>query len=241
MRRVVPPIEAESYQILRREADTSELPRHTRDVVERVVHGSADLDYLADLVCDEDALAAGAAALADGATLVVDSQVVAAGITEYEALCLVDAPAVAEIAEVNHITRSAAGIRLASELARNGAVFAIGTAPTALFELIKLAEAGRVRPALVVGVPVGFVGGVESKAALREAGLPQVSNASAKGGAAVAAAVINALLYGDPLAPVQDEEDGDVPEDTPVDAGDASEEAPAGASAAETVSAEEKA
>lgn len=229
MRRAVPPIEAESYRILRREADTDGLPRYTRDVVERVVHGTADLDYLTDLVCDEEALAAGAAALADGATLVVDSQMVAAGITRHEALCLVDAPAVAEIAEVNHITRSAAGIRLASELARHGAVFAIGTAPTALFELIRLAEAGRVRPALVIGVPVGFVGAEESKAALRDSGLPQVSNASAKGGAAIAAAVVNALLYGDPLAPQDDE---DEPDEAP---------APETAEEPETVAAEETA
>jgi precorrin-8X/cobalt-precorrin-8 methylmutase len=79
-------------------------------------------------------------------------------------------------------------------------VWAIGNAPTALFELLRLCAAGAVRPALVIGLPVGFVGATESKAALREAGLPQLSNRGAKGGAGVAAAAVNALLYGDPLA-----------------------------------------
>jgi precorrin-8X/cobalt-precorrin-8 methylmutase len=77
----------------------------------------------------------------------------------------------------------------------HGAVWAIGNAPTALRELIRLAAAGAVRPVLVVGMPVGFVDAAESKAALRDSGLPAVSNRSAKGGTAVAAAVVNALLY----------------------------------------------
>jgi precorrin-8X/cobalt-precorrin-8 methylmutase len=83
---------------------------------------------------------------------------------------------------------------------RDGAVWAVGNAPTALVELLRLVEAGVVRPALVIGLPVGFVGAAEAKASLRAAGLPALSNVSAKGGSAAAAAAINALLYGDPLA-----------------------------------------
>ncbi|MGH3742724.1 MAG: precorrin-8X methylmutase [Micromonosporaceae bacterium] len=199
MSRTVPPIEMESYRILRTKVDTNGMSRRTRDVVERVVHSTADLDYVTDLVCDESALASGAAALAEGASLVVDDKMVATGVGSRESFCMADLPAVAEIAERYGISRSAAGIRLAAEVARVGAVWVIGAAPTALTELLNLSQAGRVRPALVVGFPVGLLGAVEAKEALRESGLPQVSNISSKGGAVAAVAVIRALLEGDPL------------------------------------------
>ncbi|WP_425570990.1 precorrin-8X methylmutase [Rugosimonospora acidiphila] len=197
--RTVHPIEAESYRLLREAVDTARLPARTRDVVERVVHTTADPTWLPDLVVDEAALAAGADALAAGAPLVVDVAMVAAGITRYPSTCLVAAPEAARLAAEHGLTRSAAAIRLAARQHADGAVWAIGNAPTALFELVRLAEAGQVRPALVVGVPVGYVGAAESKAALRAAGLPQLSNRSARGGSAIAAAAVNALLYGDPL------------------------------------------
>lgn len=199
MSRAVPPIEAESYRILRSTVDTSELAPRTRDVVERVVHATADLDYLTDLVCDEAALAAGAAALADGAPLVVDAAMVAAGITTRDPLCLIGTPETSALAAAGGITRSAAGFRLAARQAARGAVWVVGVAPTALYELLRLTAAGDVTPALVVGLPVGFVGAAESKVALRDSGLPAVSNVTSKGGAGVAAAAVNALLYGDPL------------------------------------------
>ena len=104
-----------------------------------------------------------------------------------------------DLAATAGITRSAAGIRLAARDAADGAVWAIGNAPTALAELLRLAEAGEVRPALVIGLPVGYVGAADAKAALRASGLPALSNTSARGGSAVAAAAVNALLYGDPL------------------------------------------
>ncbi|MEV4532622.1 precorrin-8X methylmutase [Asanoa sp. NPDC049518] len=191
--RTVHPIEAESYRILRREADTAALPPYSRDVVERIIHTTADPDWLGDLVVDEKALAAGAAALAGGAALVTDVTMVAAGITRYPATCRMPA-------EAAGLTRSAAGVRLAAADHPDGAVWVVGNAPTALTELLRLAAAGEVRPALVIGLPVGYVGAAESKATLRETALPQLSNRSARGGAAVAAAAVNALLYGDPLA-----------------------------------------
>ena len=192
--RTVHPIETESYRRLRAQVDTSGLPPRTRDVVERIVHTTADPSWLPDLVTDEAALDAGARALADGAPLVVDVAMVAAGITAYPSVCLVDQPALAGL------TRSASGIRRAAAQAADGAVWVIGNAPTALTELLRLAEAGRVRPALVIGLPVGYVGAAETKAALRATGLAQLSNRSARGGSAVAAAAVNALLYGDPTA-----------------------------------------
>jgi precorrin-8X/cobalt-precorrin-8 methylmutase len=192
--RTVHPIETESYRLLRAEVDTAHLPPRTRDVVERIMHTTADPTWLPDLVTDEAALDAGARALAAGAPLVVDAAMVAAGITAYPAICLVDQPA------APRQTRSASGIRRAAGQAATGAVWAIGNAPTALAELLRLAEVGQVRPALVIGLPVGYVGAAQVKAALRATGLPQLSNRGARGGSAVAAAAVNALLYGDPTA-----------------------------------------
>ncbi|WP_116069570.1 precorrin-8X methylmutase [Asanoa ferruginea] len=200
MKRTVHPIEAESYRILRAEADTTGLPPHTRDVVERVIHTTADPAWQDDLVTDEEALTAGVKALAANNPLVTDVTMVAAGVTAYPATCLVAATATADLASREGLTRSAAGIRRAAKAHPDGAIWVIGNAPTALTELIRLAAAGEVRPALVIGLPVGYVGAAESKAALRQTTLPQLSNRSARGGAAVAAAAVNALLYGDPLA-----------------------------------------
>ncbi len=191
--RVVHPIETRSYQILRQRVSTGHLAPLTRAVVERVVHASADPAYADDLVCHEDALAAGLEALRENAPLVVDALMVSAGITSRESVCLVREPRVTELAEATGLTRSAAAFRRAVDQVGPGAVWVVGNAPTALFELIDLAAA--VRPALVIGLPVGFVGAVESKQALRDSGIACLTNRSEKGGTAVAAAAVNALLY----------------------------------------------
>jgi precorrin-8X/cobalt-precorrin-8 methylmutase len=191
--RVVHPIEAESYRILRDRVDLTHLPPLTRAVTERVVHASADLAYVDELVCDEAALASGLAALRAGVPVVTDVAMVAAGITRagLELVCPVAEPAAAELGRAAGITRSAAAVRIALDRVGPGAVWVVGCAPTALVELLTLDAA----PALVVGLPVGFVGAAESKAALRASGLPAVSNVGEKGGSAVAAAALNALLY----------------------------------------------
>jgi precorrin-8X/cobalt-precorrin-8 methylmutase len=191
-RAAVHPIEQESYAILRSRLDTSDLPPLTRAVVERVVHTSADTTWVGDLVAAEDALRAGREALLAGAPLVTDVRMVAAGITARPAMVALDLAGEPEAG----LTRSAAGIRAAVARHPEGAVWAIGNAPTALAELVRCAEAGLVRTPLVVGLPVGFVGAVAAKAALRASGLPAVSNRSERGGAAVASAAVNALLYG---------------------------------------------
>jgi precorrin-8X/cobalt-precorrin-8 methylmutase len=189
--RVTHPIEEQSYAIVRSRAGTSGLPPWTRAVVERVIHASADLGYLADLVCDEAALTAGARALAAGAPIVADVAMVAAGITSRDVVCLVNDPRASRLAARARLTRSAAGIRAARGAVGAGAVWVIGTAPTALAELLT----ANAEPALVIGLPVGFVGAVEAKQALAASGLPALTNRSEKGGAAVAAAAANALLY----------------------------------------------
>ena len=186
MRDRVHPIEVESFEILRSRVDLSALPPLSRAVTERVVHASADLGYVEDLVLDEAALARGLAALESGCAVVADVQMVAAGITTREVLCRVR-----EASAHDGLTRSAAAIRMAYDEVGPGAVWVVGCAPTALFELIALGA----DPALVIGLPVGFVGAADSKQALRESGLPSVSNTSEKGGSAVASAALNALLY----------------------------------------------
>jgi len=183
----VHPIESRSYAILRSRLDTTTLPPLTRAVLERVVHASADLGYATDLaISAETDLDAAAAALASGAPLVADVEMVAAGITGRGALCRLR-----EGVAQGGRTRSADGIRRAFAEVGSGAVWVIGCAPTALEELLRLPA----EPALVVGLPVGFVGAVEAKQALRDSGWPAVSNHSEKGGSAVAAAAVNALLY----------------------------------------------
>jgi precorrin-8X/cobalt-precorrin-8 methylmutase len=189
------PIEVESYRILRSKVNTEALLPRTRAVTERVIHTSADLDYATDLVCDEEALSAGQRALAAGVSLVVDVRMLAAGITSRQCVVALDLAGNTPVG----LTRSAAGIRVAAAEHPDGAVWAVGNAPTALRELIRLAADGLVRPALVIGLPVGFVDAAAAKAALRDSGLPALSNRSAKGGAAVAAAAVNALLYGEPV------------------------------------------
>lgn len=186
------PIEVESYAILRARLDVSDLPPLSRAVVERIVHTTADSGWAGELVCDEAALRAGQAALLAGAPLVTDVRMVAAGITARDAVVALDlAPAPAAAGS----TRSAAGIRAAARRHPAGAVWAIGNAPTALLELLACAEEGLVATPLVVGLPVGFVGAVAAKAALRASGLGAVSSRSERGGSAVAAAAVNALLY----------------------------------------------
>ena len=185
------PIEVESYAILRARVDLTGLPPLSRAVVERVVHTTADPSWVGELVCDEDALTTGRDALLAGAPLVTDVRMVAAGITARPSVVALDLAA----APANGLTRSAAGIRAAVAEYGDGAVWAIGNAPTALAELVAGAADGLLRTPLVVGLPVGFVGAVAAKAALRASGLAAVSNRSERGGAAVAAAAVNALLY----------------------------------------------
>ncbi|MEU6543606.1 precorrin-8X methylmutase [Streptomyces sp. NPDC046859] len=198
MNRVVHPIEVESYRRMRARLDTSHLPPLTRAVVERVVHSAADLGYAGDLVLDERTLERGHTALHAGAPVVVDVEMVAAGITRRETVCRIR-----DARSGPGLTRSAHAVRLAYEQVGPGAIWVIGNAPTALEELLTLDA----RPALVIGLPVGFVGAVESKAALRASGLPAVSNVSEKGGSAVASAALNALLYHPvPASPSSSEE-----------------------------------
>ena len=184
----VHPIETESYRILAERVDLSTYGPLAAAVVARVIHASADLEYAATMVVDDDAVQAGVAALAGGAPIVVDVEMVRHGVTGVSPECFLPATA------AQGTTRSAAGIALAAEHHPGGAVVVIGCAPTALEEVVRLHEAGRFSPAVVIGLPVGFVGAAESKERLRASGLPAISNVGEKGGSAVAAAATNAMI-----------------------------------------------
>jgi precorrin-8X/cobalt-precorrin-8 methylmutase len=177
----VHPIEAESYRIMAGRVDLSDLEPGRRAVVERVIHASADFEYAATMQFDEGAVEAAIDALHAGATIVTDVEMVRAGIPG--AVCHLPATPGAAA------TRSAAGIREAASLYPRRAVVVVGCAPTALVEAIECAW----DPAVIVGLPVGFVGAAESKEAARASRHRTITNVGEKGGSAVAAAAVNAL------------------------------------------------
>ncbi|MDQ3980746.1 MAG: precorrin-8X methylmutase [Actinomycetota bacterium] len=185
----VHPIEAESYRILQERVDLSRFGPLAAAVVARVIHASADLDYAETMVVDEAAVRVGVLAIASAAPVVADVEMVRHGISGVAVDCYL-----AEVGEAAAgragLTRSAAAMRLAAERHPEGAVVVIGCAPTALEEAIRLPWS----PALVIGLPVGFVGAAEAKRALRASGRRSISNVGEKGGSAVAAAAVNALV-----------------------------------------------
>lgn len=184
----VHPIERESLRILDGLVDLSQLRPLERSVVSRVIHASADLDFATSIVLDEVSLQRAVDALRDGAVVVTDVEMVRSGL-QCASCCYID-----NVAKDATPTRSAAAIRLAAQEHAQGALFVIGCAPTALEELLALASSRVVEPLMVVGMPVGFVGAAESKKKLRESGLAAISNVGDKGGSAVAAAAVNALV-----------------------------------------------
>ena len=185
------PAVEESYRVLRDRIDLTRLPKLSRDVTERVIYATADFDYYTDLICDEHALADGVAALAAGATVVVDTAMVAAGITASPVLCKINEPLTQRLARTAGISRAAAAVRLAFGEAGPGAVWVVGGGAAALTEILRR----EVEPAFVVGLPAGFVGAAAAKDALRASDLRSVTNVSEKGGPAAAVAAFSALLH----------------------------------------------
>lgn len=189
-----------SFAIIRAEADLARLPPATHDLVVRMIHACGMVDLAADVRCTRDVVAVARAALEGGCPILADTQMVANGITRSrlpahnQVLCTLSDPRVAALAARLGTTRTAAAIELwRQNLA--GAIVAIGNAPTALFHLLELLDAGAPRPAAIVGVPVGFVGAAESKQALidHSAAIPFVTVTGRRGGSAIAAAAVNAL------------------------------------------------
>jgi len=185
------PIEDESYRIMHERVDLSMWPVGQREVVERMVHATADVSFAASARIGARALSAALGALDDGAPVVVDSAMLAAGARRLDTVCLLDEIATAP----RDSTRSAAAIALAAKRHAAGAIWVVGNAPTALAEVQALHQRGDIVPAAVIGLPVGFVGAADAKAALWAGPLASISitNVGERGGSAVAAAVLNAL------------------------------------------------
>lgn len=198
----LPPAEIErrSMAIIDHEAGAHGWPDPLWAIVRRMIHTSADFDYAASALIHPRAITSGLAALRRGCRLVTDTRMALAGIAQRRlapwgasASCLLDHPEAEARATAQGATRSLAGLDLAVEGEQPPEVFVIGNAPTALLRLVEHIQAGRVSPALVVGLPVGFVNAAESKEALARLDTPFITNIGRKGGSNVAASVINAL------------------------------------------------
>ena len=170
-------------------------------VIKRVIHTTADFDYVKNLVFSEDAVQKAIEALQAGCDIVTDTQMARAGINKTilgrlggEAHCFMADADVAAEAKARGVTRAFVSMEKASRLEKP-VMFAIGNAPTALIALDELVKAGRLSPKLIIGVPVGFVNVVESKELIISSGVPHIVARGRKGGSNVAAAIVNALLY----------------------------------------------
>ncbi|MFE7193385.1 precorrin-8X methylmutase [Kitasatospora sp. NPDC057541] len=190
----------QSFATIRAEADLAALPADVSQVAVRMIHACGMVDLVEDLVYSPGVVASARAALRAGAPILCDVNMVASGVTRKrlpagnEVICTLADPSVPELARAMGNTRSAAAMEL--WLPRlEGAVVAVGNAPTSLFRLLELIEAGAPRPAAVIGVPVGFIGAAESKEALaaHPAGLEHLVVRGRRGGSAMAAAAINAI------------------------------------------------
>jgi len=189
----------QSFATIRAEADLARFPPDVEQVVVRLIHTCGQVDLAEEVAYSDDVVARAGAALCDGAPVLCDSSMVAAGITSdrlpgNEIVSLVADPRAAELAARRHTTRSAAGMELwADRLA--GAVLAIGNAPTALFRLLELVDEGVSAPVAVLGGPVGFVGSAQSKQELieRPRGMSYLIVRGRRGGSAIAAAAVNAI------------------------------------------------
>ncbi|MEU6590040.1 precorrin-8X methylmutase [Streptomyces sp. NPDC046881] len=190
----------QSFATIRAEADLAGLPADVGQVAVRMIHACGMVDLVRDLAYTPGVVARARAALRAGAPVLCDVQMVASGVTRRrlpagnDVLCTLSDPAVAELAARLGTTRSAAAVELWRDRLE-GAVVAIGNAPTALFHLLEMIEAGGPRPAAVIGVPVGFVGAAESKDALaaHPSGLEHLVVRGRRGGSAIAAAAVNAI------------------------------------------------
>lgn len=194
-------IEKRSFEIITEELGGRTFPDGVAEVVKRVIHTSADFDYADNLCFSPDAVEQAKAALEAGATIVTDTNMALAGISKPtlaklggKAVCLMADEAVAREAKERGVTRATVSMEHAAKL-DGPLIFAIGNAPTALIRLHELIGEGAVSPALVIGVPVGFVNVVESKELFLGGDTPYIIARGRKGGSNVAAAIVNALLY----------------------------------------------
>lgn len=188
-----------SFSIIRDEAELDRFPADIAQVVVRMIHGCGQVDLAGDVLFTPGVVAAARAALRAGAPILCDANMVVSGVTrarlpaDNEVLCLLRDPRVPELAAELGTTRSAAALELWRERL-DGAVVAIGNAPTALFHLLDMIAAGAPKPAAVLGIPVGFVGAAESKEALAASrGIEYLTVRGRRGGSAITASALNAI------------------------------------------------
>lgn len=193
-------IEALSFQIIDGEAGDHGFPADQWQVVRRVIHTTADFEWREMIRLHPQAVAAGVAAIRCGCTIITDTHMARTGIRRRDLKrfgvtvnCYMTDERVLQTAARENSTRARAAVDVAAPEIPGG-IFVVGNAPTALLRLIELIEAGTANPALVVGLPVGFVNAAESKAQLMECNVPYITNVGRKGGSNVAAAVVNALI-----------------------------------------------
>jgi len=194
-------IEKKSFQIIESQVDKELLKREEWPVIRRGIHTAAAFEYATLLDFSKDAINEGVAAIQGGAGVITDTRMAMAGINKNalsrfgcDVKCFIRDPHIAEMAKKRGITRSMASMLVAAEDDGNR-IFVLGNAPTALFQLIELVNLKKVKPSLIIGVPVGFVGAKESKEALAKLSIPYITTHGRKGGSNIAAAIMNALLY----------------------------------------------
>ena len=194
-------IEKRSMEIIAEELGEVMLDEEKLSIIKRVIHTSADFDYVRTLHFSEDAVQKALEALKNGATIVTDTNMAKAGINKAgmdklgcKAVCYMADPDVASQAKIEGSTRAAACMEKAC-LIEGPVIIAIGNAPTALVRLDELIKAGKIKPELIIGVPVGFVNVVEAKELIMQVGVPYIVARGRKGGSNVAAAICNALIY----------------------------------------------
>jgi precorrin-8X/cobalt-precorrin-8 methylmutase len=192
-------IENKSFAIIDREAGPHKFTTEEWTIVRRMIHTSADFEYKQNVRFHPDAVAAGIRAIRTGKTIFTDTNMARVGIRSRDLngygvslKCLMDDPAIRARAEKNGTTRAKAAVDAAVAEMKEG-IYVVGNAPTALLRLIELLQAEKAQPALIIGLPVGFVNAAESKAALMKTDFPYISNIGRKGGSNVAASVVNAL------------------------------------------------
>jgi precorrin-8X/cobalt-precorrin-8 methylmutase len=188
-----------SFATIRAEADLAGLPEDVARVAVRMIHACGMVDLVSDIAYSPDVVRAARAALLDGAPVLCDAHMVASGVTrkrlpaDNEIICTLSDPSVPGLASTLDNTRSAAAMELWRDKLE-GSVVAIGNAPTALFRLLEMIDAGAGKPAAVLGLPVGFIGAAESKEALAQHGsVPYLVVRGRRGGSAMAVAAINAI------------------------------------------------
>ena len=194
-------IERRSFEIITEELGDKKLDPEKELIIKRCIHTSADFEYADSLCFSEGAVEKAMEALKNGACIVTDAQMGRSGINKRalaryggEVYCFISDEDVAETAKKNGTTRATASMDKAAEM-KKPLIFAIGNAPTALVRLYELMEEGKINPALIIGVPVGFVNVVQSKELIMESKAPYIVAKGRKGGSNIAACICNALLY----------------------------------------------